>query len=149
MTLVIGYGSPLRTDDQLGHYLATRLEQYWDAIILTQLMPELAEPISRAQRVVFIDAAMGETPGEITCERVEPLQTPGAFTHNVTPASLLAAARELYGAAPEAFLIAVTGASFHYGCDFSPQIRAQLSQITSRVKAITTEFFSTQLEVET
>lgn len=141
MTLVIGYGSPLRTDDRLGQYLAQKLGRGWKVMSRTQLVPELAEPISQAKRVVFIDAEVGETAGEVYCEKVALLDNTGAFTHNVTPESLLAAAHELYGAVPEAILISVTGASFDYGCTFSPQIRTELAQIIERVDLIATTFF--------
>lgn len=147
MTLVIGYGSSLRTDDRLGPYLARKLGYRWNAITRTQLTPELVEPVGQAKRVVIIDACIGETPGEVACERVVPLSTNGAFTHNVTPTSLLAAAHELYGAEPEVILITVTGASFDYGCSFSPQIRIRLPQIIERVDEIITAFFSAAVEV--
>ena len=148
MTLVIGYGNPLRSDDRLGQYLAQQLGRAWGVITRTQLMPELAEPISKSARVVFIDAGIGETTGEITCEKVEPLPGKGAFSHNVTPPSLLAAAQELYGTTPEGILISITGVSFDYGCTFSPQIHSQLPEIVSRVEAITTAFFETPIEAE-
>jgi hydrogenase maturation protease len=140
MTLVIGYGNPLRSDDGLGQYLAQRIGRGSQVMTHTQLIPELAEPISRVERVIFIDAGMGATPGDVTYASVVPLPLTGAFTHNVTPASLLAAAQELYGAAPGAILITVTGASFDYGCAFSPPIHAQLPQVVNRVEAIIAAF---------
>jgi hydrogenase maturation protease len=141
MALIIGYGSPLRMDDRLGQYLAHKTAHGWEAITCTQLVPELAEPISRAKRVIFIDAEIGKTPGKITCAAVEPQHTNGTFTHHVTPTSLLAAAQSLYGTAPEAIIISVAGASFEYGCTFSPQIRDQLPQVVRHVEAIVKEFF--------
>jgi hydrogenase maturation protease len=140
MALIIGYGNPLRSDDGLGQYLAQGLAHRWQVISLTQLLPELAQPISVAQRVVFIDAGIGAAAGEITCEKVEPLETVGAFTHQVTPASLLAAAQALYGAAPDAILITISGASFEYGCEFSATIYSQLPQIIRQVEAIINRF---------
>ena len=129
MRLIIGYGNPLRSDDGLGQYFAENIGQNWDVITSTQLMPEHAEPISRAEQVVFLDARLGETPGDVRCEMVTPIKITGAFTHNVTPASLLAAAQELYGNSPEAILISVSGSSFDYGDSFSPKIYALLPQI--------------------
>jgi hydrogenase maturation protease len=134
MRLLIGYGNPLRCDDGLGQYIAETLGQGWDVMTCTQLTPELAEPISRAERAVFIDAGVGETPGEVISEKIEPTLISGVFTHNVTPASLLASARELYEASPPALLISITGASFEYGCNLSPTIHARLSEITRRVE---------------
>ncbi len=142
MYLIIGYGSPLRSDDRLGQHLAEMLGNGRNIITSTQLTPELAEPVSRAERVVFLDARWGETPGEIVHEYVEPIRTTDALTHNVTPASLLAAAQELYGAAPQALLISVVGASFDYGVTFSPQIDALLPEIIKTIDEIITIFFT-------
>jgi hydrogenase maturation protease len=144
MMLVIGYGNPLRCDDGLGQYLAEWLEERWKRamfITSTQLTPELAEPISRAERVVFLDARVGDIPGMVTCENVQPLPANGAFTHNVTPSSLLAAAHELYGASPLAILITVTAASFEFTSEFSPLIRARLPRITDSVASLVDAFW--------
>src|SRR5690606_26048141 len=89
-----------------------------------------------------IDAATGDTPGEVVCVTVEPAAAEGAFTHHVTPASLLAAARELYGAAPEGILITVTAASFAYGSDFSAPICAQLPRIVRTVRDMVRAYFN-------
>jgi hydrogenase maturation protease len=148
MRLLIGYGSTLRCDDGLGPYLADSLSARWtetNAMTLNQLMPELAAPISGAQQVVFLDARVGEPPGVIVSETVVERAGPaGAFTHHVTPSSLLAAARELYGAAPPALLITITGASFEYGTELSAALCALLPQIADDVSAIIAAFFNAQ-----
>jgi Ni,Fe-hydrogenase maturation factor len=72
-----------------------------------QLTPELVDPVSRAELVVFIDAAETGRPGEIHIAEVQPEVDSGAFTHNVSPASLLAAAMTCT-ASPR-------GCSFHHG----------------------------------
>lgn len=143
MLLLIGYGNPLRGDDGLGPYLAERLEQGWEVLTPLQLMPELAEPISRASRVVFIDARVGKNAGEVICELVMPqASTPPAFTHNATPKSLLYSAQNLYGYAPPAMLITIAGASFEFDIYFSPEIDAALPQIISTVKQALDKFMA-------
>ena len=62
-TLVIGYGNVLRGDDGAGFLTAELLRDKLrdpDIEILSQhqLLPELMEPISRAARVIFIDATV-------------------------------------------------------------------------------------------
>lgn len=138
MRLLIGYGNPLRGDDGIGPYLAEKLGDGWTVITPMQLTPELAEPMSRARRVVFLDAEAGDAPGEVAYRRVEPLSATGAFSHNVTPASLLASARDLYGAQPDTALITVTGARFELSETFSPFIRERLADIVARVAALLT-----------
>ena len=112
---------------------------------MNQLTPELAAPISEVQQVVFLDARIGNPPGAVVSEFVaETAGSAGAFTHQVTPSSLLAAARELYGAAPAAILISISGASFEYATELSPVLQARLPQITDQVSAIIASFFESQ-----
>lgn len=147
MRLIIGYGNPLRCDDRLGQYLAQRLEACWDGITCItaiQLTPELAEPISRADQVVFLDAGVGDSPGAVICQLMEPAPAEATFTHHVTPQSLLAGAHLLYGTYPSAILISVTAVSFDYNCRFSPQVDALLPQIIAAVEQIVTAFFTAQ-----
>jgi hydrogenase maturation protease len=149
MILAIGYGNPLCGDDGIGPYAIGRLADSGtepefhgsiECLSLHQLTPELAEPISRAQAVVFIDAACGNTPGGITCYKLaRPSNpagaTPGAFTHNVNPESLLKNAESLYGRRPVAYLYTVSGENFNLGDSFSPAVEAALPRLLERLKA--------------
>ena len=134
-TLIIGYGNPLRGDDGFGWHAAMRLRELIhdegiEILAVHQLTPELMDPISRARRVIFIDAAIGEEPGKLT---VAPLETAGgpvpAFTHFATPAALLEGARSLYGAKPEAWLITVVGLDFELGEELSEPVRVALESL--------------------
>jgi hydrogenase maturation protease len=138
MLLVIGYGNPLRSDDGIGQVVVKALEARVRSkalrIITThQLTPELAEPISRAAMTIFVDACEGEQPGAVACQTVAAETLAGAFTHNVTPASLLSAARELYGRAPAGLIVSITGASFDYGTEFSPHLASAIPRITEQI----------------
>lgn len=110
-TLVIGYGNTLRGDDGAGPLVAGRLGG--DAIACHQLTPELAERISQARRVIFVDAHAGVPAGKIAIRRVAARST--ASIHSFDPASLLCWSQQLYGRAPEAFLIGIGGESFDLG----------------------------------
>jgi Ni,Fe-hydrogenase maturation factor len=106
-------------------------------------MPELAEPISRASIAVFVDACEGECLGAVDCQAIAPETIDGAFTHHSTPASLLAAARELYGHAPAGLLITIAGRSFDYGTELSPQMTDALPHLTEQlVGLIGRDFFA-------
>ena len=75
--LVIGYGNPLRGDDGIGRHAAELLAgdpPLDGAEVLTshQLVPELAEDISRASLVVLIDASLQGEPGSLSVRRIEP-----------------------------------------------------------------------------
>jgi hydrogenase maturation protease len=124
--LIIGYGNPLRGDDGFGYRAAERIP---GAIAVHQLTPELMDPISRADHVIFLDATTEGFPGDITRR---PLLASGegqAFTHHVSPESLLAGALALYGRAPDAVLITVCGADFGLSETLSPPVQAALDSL--------------------
>ena len=113
----------LRRDDGVGPFVATLLEQSPEvsAIACTQLTPELAEPISQADRVIFVDADARLAPGRIV---VQTLQThSSARIHEFDPETLLDWSRKLYGRAPEAKLIAIGVESFDVGDGLSPAVQ--------------------------
>ena len=70
--LVVGYGSALRSDDTAGRYVAEAIERRALPGVTvstpTQLVPELAELIARATRVVFVDASVAV--GDVTVRRL-------------------------------------------------------------------------------
>jgi len=127
--LIIGYGNPLRGDDAVGFEAAERL----GGLALHQLTPELMEPISRAGRVVFIDAKAGGEPGAIEERLLTPASATGAaFTHHATPEALLAGALTLYGRCPPATLITITGDDFEIGRPLSAPVRQALEALLLR-----------------
>ena len=139
--LIIGYGNPLRTDDAIGQRMAQIMAQRLDderlrMITAYQLTPELMEPISQARFVVFIDARVGSIPGEVLWEDVEPETGRPAFTHHVSPGTLLGAAQDLYGASPTGILISIVGADFEYGSDLSAAFNNMLPDLAARVESI-------------
>ena len=138
--LIIGYGNPLRGDDGIGPAAAGRLRglldnRFIDVVALHQLTPELAQPISLAERIVFIDAAVGPAPGSIVERKIEPSDSPRAFTHHATPEGLLAMARALYGRAPEATLMTVTAAQFDFGSGLSAAAETAVSEVVERISS--------------
>lgn len=138
--LIIAYGNPLRGDDGVGWQVAELLiHKRWaeEVPILTrhQLTPELAERISEAARVIFVDAHAGICPGEIQTRRIiADAEFSGAFTHHLTPESLLAAAHEFYGRCPDAWLFSVTGGSFALQETLSPAVMASLPHLLSEIE---------------
>lgn len=139
-TLVIGYGNPLRQDDGLGWEVARQVDQLFapariEALTCHQLTPELAELVSRADLVIFIDARDGDGPGRVECHPV--IARPdgdSTFSHHLSPSTLLGLARSLYGGLPPAWLVSVDGASFGYGSELSPKVRAALPGVVACVR---------------
>jgi len=143
-TLVIGYGNSLRGDDGAGPFVARQLGA--GAIACHQLTPELAEHISHADRVIFVDAHAGVPAGQIAIQPVQPSPAgaqprPAAAIHRFDPETLLAWSRQLYGRAPEAILIGIGAHSFGLGEDLSPQTRRAAREALRVIRKLERPFF--------
>ncbi len=139
--LVIGYGNPVRADDGVGPYIAQALQKERpDCRFLTphQLTPELAEDVARSDLVLFIDAEWEGTPGEVKSYEVKPAPTREAasFTHQMGPQLLVTTAELLYGRAPRAFVVSVTGGDFGFTNSFSPEVERAIPELTQRALEI-------------
>ena len=136
MNLIIGYGNTLRSDDGVGPFVAHQFAMRFPAVnVLTphQLLPELVEPISDAQIVVFVDASVEGRVGQVTVQPVCPSANEDAFSHNVTPAGLLAGAQSLFGGAPDAWLVTITGEDFTLGETLSEPVHAAVPGILEKI----------------
>ena len=133
-TLLIGYGNPLRGDDGLGWEVAESLagmarDEEVEVLAVHQLTPELVEPISEAERVIFIDASHEGQPGSWKCEAFEPNAGSNALGHHFTPRGLLAYAKAIFNASPQGLLISVAGGSFDCGETLTAPVAAALPDI--------------------
>ena len=140
--LIIGYGNRLRGDDAVGYLVAERLQGLSPpagvkVLALHQLTPELAEGISQAGQVIFIDAAATGIPGEILERSVTPRVQVGGYTHHSTPEGLLAAAADLYGRAPQATLYAIPSQSFELSEELTLPVQNALEQLVTRLVKLT------------
>jgi hydrogenase maturation protease len=136
--LIIGYGNPLRGDDRLGWEVADQIARNaGDSVkVLTrhQLTPELAEPISNADVVVFVDACHNGRAGDWRCETIRPDDAiPQAFAHHLTPLSLLDYAAAIFDAKPAALLVSVTAGSFEYGDTLTPNVAAVVPEVVDYI----------------
>lgn len=119
--LVIGYGNPLRSDDGAGWRVAETVRQWHagddriEVFTCHQLVPELAAKIAEFDKVIFVDAAEGTTPGEVQQKELNPEQYSGSSHHQVDPSSLLRSSQEIYGRWPMASLVTVSAGSFAFG----------------------------------
>lgn len=116
LPFIIGYGSPLRGDDGVAWRIIDALNASMErpqvnTVAIHQLVPELAEEISRAGLVIFVDATDGELPGEINVFPLEaaPLRR---GSHQTTPQGLLDLAADLFGKRMPAYMITISGESF-------------------------------------
>ena len=141
--LVIGFGNPLRSDDGVGWIVAQELEKELSGkdvkvVAAHQLLPEMAEEISRVERVVFVDAAESGESGTIAEKFIEPASAT-LDTHELSPAAVLRLAKELYGKVPQAHLLTIAGESFETGDQISASVRSAITEVSERVKALLRE----------
>ncbi len=130
--MIIGIGNTLRRDDGAGPFVAAgAFPPNVEAIVVHQLLPELAETIARARRVIFVDAIegaleLGWVP--ITAE------WRSAPDHALDPATMLALAETLFGQAPLTHLLTVPGEDFGFGEGLSPKTEAFCETARERIR---------------
>ena len=124
--LVIGYGNPLCGDDGVAWHVVETLETLLpvdSTAAIHQLTPEWAEAISRVDRVIFVDAAVGSVAGEIQSFLIAP-SAGSSGSHEMTPEGILAMAADLFGHCPPAHMLTITGGSFDLSETLTPPVAA-------------------------
>jgi hydrogenase maturation protease len=136
--VIIGYGNILRRDDGVGWATARRLEDQLPAeqarvITTQQLLPELAEALSRCELAIFIDADALLAGGRVSKREVHAAAGSRPLGHHETPEALLEMARRLYGHSPEALLYSIGGRDFGFGCTLSPAVQLASRKVVREV----------------
>ena len=134
--LVIGFGNPLRCDDGIAWQAAGELRRTLplaDIVCAHQLTPELAERASRADMVVFLDAAGHGIPGKVSCQPVSLQSAEVHFSHHFGPGEILTLCDRLYAAKPRGFLISVNGECFDHGQELSSAAVEAIPQVVAKV----------------
>jgi hydrogenase maturation protease len=141
-TMIIGYGNPLRGDDAVGYHAARMLSDVVsqkEIVIRTchQLTPELAPEISTFEKVIFIDASVGENAGTLKVSQLNHSDiSERTISHHFDPESVLTCSHILYGRVPEAYLVTITANSFGYLEDLSAPVKLRLPELTQAVLRI-------------
>jgi hydrogenase maturation protease len=124
--LVIGYGNTLRGDDGVGPRVAEAVGNLQlpgvRTLICALLTPELADPISRAKKVVFVDASVG-APVTVQWRRLLPNETSQIMAHAADPRTMLALARDVFGHVPQAWWLTIPAVDLGFREDFSPAVQ--------------------------
>jgi hydrogenase maturation protease len=137
--LALALGTTLRGDDGAGPALARGLEALVpgvEVVELQELLPEHAEAVSRADAVLFLDASVAGTPGEVRAARLVPRTARAAVIHALTPEEILGLARALHGRTPPAALVTVSGRDFAFGEALSPEVEAALPLAREKAREI-------------
>jgi hydrogenase maturation protease len=137
--LVIGYGNTLRRDDGVGPRVAARVEELRLPGVLTmacpQLTPELADPVSQAGAVVFVDASV-EQRGPVRLRRLDPSDSSQILAHAADPRILLALARDAFGRAPQAWMLTIPAKELGFGERLSRPASLGLRDAVRAVRAL-------------
>lgn len=141
--LVLGWGNPLRGDDGVSARVLDALrntpgdeEVRLELKQVHQLAPELSETVARFRGVVFVDARAGGTPGEVRCEDVAPGEGRTTLSHSLSPEALLLYAERLYGHAPAAAVVTISGRSFDHGTDLCPEASQAVPKAARKVRGL-------------
>ena len=140
--LVIGYGNTLRRDDGVGPGVAEAVAALALPGVRTLacplLTPELAESVSQARMVLFVDAAV-DAPREVQLRTLAPAESSQIMAHAASPATLLALARDVFGHAPEAWLITIPVEELGIGEEFSPLAQCGFAAAVRHVRQWATQ----------
>jgi hydrogenase maturation protease len=151
-TIVIGYGNIDRADDGVAFAVINELRRRLgrpaleegdtglenlggevDSIFLLQLVPEIMELITGYEQVVFVDAHVGPDMEDLNCAPVDAEYTPSSFTHHMTPSSLMAFLKTLYGSEPRAYLVSIGGSDFDFTRELSPKTRSLVAPAADKI----------------
>ena len=137
--LVIGYGNPVRRDDGAGPRVAEAIEELKlpgvRTIACQQLSPEDADPISRARKVIFVDAAVDKTDG-VHFRPLVPGETTQLMAHSADPRTMLALARDVFGHCPEAWWLTIPAENTGFSEELSPSVRRSLKEAVEKIEAL-------------
>ena len=135
--LVIGYGNTLRGDDGVGPRVAEAVGHLRlpgvRTLICPLLTPELAEPISRAAKVIFVDAAV-DVPKEVQWRKLEPNETSQLMAHAADPRTMLALARDVFGHAPEAWWLTIPAMDLSFREELSPEVQRGFAEAVEKIQ---------------
>lgn len=146
--LVIGYGNELRGDDAVGAKVAETIASWQlpevKAMVVHQLLPELAVEIAKTNYVIFVDAC-----GEESCTlraQLSPISaklknaSSRAFTHSHSAQGLLALTQNVYGHVPQAWLLQVPTQSFDFGEQLSSTAHRGVDDAVQTIERLLTNY---------
>jgi hydrogenase maturation protease len=141
--LIVGYGSPDCSDDGLAWKAAEELSETVaspevEIITRHQLTPELADELGGKDVAIFINAARSGEPGDLTCAPVV-AESENIYSHQLSPAGVLALAQELDGIAPKAFSISLCGQCFDPGGNLSERVESVLPTVIALVEQLVSQ----------
>ena len=137
--LVIGYGNTLRSDDGVGPRVAEAVAALALPGVRTltcqQLSPEHADPISQADTVIFVDAAV-DAPNEVQLRPLEPKDSTQLMAHAADPRTMLALARDVFGHTPKAWWLTIPAVTMEFSETLSPEAERGCAEAVDKIQAL-------------
>jgi hydrogenase maturation protease len=137
--LVIGYGNTLRSDDGVGPRVAEAVGALHlpgvHTLICQQLSPEHADPISQADAVIFVDAAV-DAPKEVQLRQLEPNESSQLMAHAADPRTMLALARDVFGHAPKAWWLTIPAVNLEFSETLSSEAQRGCAEAVEKIQAL-------------
>lgn len=141
--LVVGYGNRLRGDDAAGCVVAEALADEFagDGRVSVrachQLLPEMAEELSRCELAVLIDAS-AELPAGVVdrTEVLPPAHVTASLMHHVSPEALVACARLLFKRCGRVVLVTIGGGAFGQEEGLTPAVRRAVPEAAALVREL-------------
>lgn len=141
--LVVGYGNTLRSDDGVGVKVAAAVGELAlpgvAVLACHQLTPELAEPISTARAVVFVDAAADDST-EVQLRPLAPADGAQLMAHAADPRSLLAFAQQHFGRCPPAWWLTIPVENLNFGESLSPRAEQGRKAAVAHIQELQRQF---------
>lgn len=137
--LVIGYGNALRSDDAVGRRVVEAVAELKLPGVLALscdlLLPELAEPVSRARQVIFVDATLDPS-DSIGFEPLVAANSAQLMAHAADPRTLLAMAKAVFGSAPCAWWLTIPVQNVEIGEVLSRKARRGFDAALTKIKSL-------------
>lgn len=136
--LVIGYGNTLRGDDGVGPRVAGAIGELnlpgVRTLVCPLLTPELADAVSRAGKVIFVDAAV-DAPKTVQWRELQPNESSQLMAHAADPRTLLALARDVFGRVPRAWWLTIPAVDLGFHEGFSPEVQCRFGEAIGKIQA--------------
>jgi hydrogenase maturation protease len=137
--LVIGYGNTLRSDDGVGPRVADAVAALAlpgvETLVCALLTPEVADPVSRAGIVVFVDAAV-DAPTAVQLRKLSPAASSQIMAHAADPRTVLALARDVFGRCPDAWLLTIPVANLDLGEELSNRAQRGAAKALAEIRKL-------------
>jgi hydrogenase maturation protease len=143
-TVILAWGNDFHRDDGAGRRAAALLRELnmpgVEIHDFNQLVPEHAELLVGADRVVFLDAypaAPGQGALLLPLRDQQAIALPrSCFGHALQPNEVAQMAEDFYGATAEPWLAAIPGVEFDLGEDVSETARRGIEDIVERIQML-------------